>query len=467
MKHFLMTADKAPDMKPIPGLKDKLREREIYRLAQFIAENPGSSTSKINLGATEISASCRTTSYYYLKAAIENGWIESEGVTRGTRYSATAQFLHHEAMANLSLPLARRNKVGYNSEFLGAYKPNETFYLSIEQRDALHRSCPVGTFDANDKKVAQEVRRFMADITHNSSAFEGVNLQYADTISFLEENIESRHMSPIDAVILRNHYNTIRFIVENTHYPRQMEDIAVSEYDTRNIHALLSDGLLKDRRKQGRLRHEHVEIRDSSYIPTDLPDTIKNEFSTLINKAQLINDPYEQAVFLLIHLPYLQPFEDCNKRTARLLCNIPLLSNGILPVSWSEVNQRDYTDSLLCIYEKNSTYGLCDVFVAACKRSFERFDISMKTREPSRLEITHAKQINDAIRRCILHGDTTLPRDIEPTQIAEFELLVNDILAAIRENEMVASPYRLRPSDVQEWLKYESQTLDENPQPIG
>lgn len=443
-------------MKPIPSAQAKHKEKETYRLAQFVAAHPGCTKASVD-------ALCgsRSASYVYMLDAVEHGWVRREGATRSTRFWPTEQFAHHEAMASLALPLAKRPKVSYNPGFLGAYRPNETFYLAPSQRESLHKACPIGTFQADDKKMSQEVRRFMADLTHNSSAFEGVRINYADTISFLEENIKSLSMSPIDAVILRNHHNAIRFIVENTHYPRQMEDILVSEYDARNIHALLSDGLLRDRRKQGRLRHEHVEIRDSCYIPTDLPDTIKNEFSILINKASLIEDPYEQAVFILIHLPYLQPFEDCNKRTARLLCNIPLLNSGILPVSWSEVNQRDYTDSLLCIYEKNSTYGLCDVFVDACHRSFERFDIALHMRAPSRLEISHAREIADAIRRRILHDDTTLPRNLEPRLLAEFGAHIEDILGSIRENDMVASPYRLRPAEVKAWIEREGCEDDE------
>lgn len=439
-------------MKPIPDASAKRRIREIYSLASFIATKPNISAKEANASAA-IEPSCRTSLFYYLNEAISWGWIERTGTTRAARYKATEQFKHHVAMQGLKLPISARPKVKYEPEFLRSYIPNESFYLSAEQRKLLMSICPKGAFNATDQRVAKEVRRFMADLTHNSSAFEGVDIKYADTISFLEENIASRHMSPIDAVILRNHYNAILFIIENTHYPRQPEDIVVSEYDTRNIHAYLSDGLLNDRRKQGRLRHEHVEIRDSSYIPTDIPAVIAAEFRELMNKAAAIEDPYEASFFLLVHIPYLQPFEDCNKRTARLICNIPLLSNGILPISWAEVNQRDYTDSLLCVYEKNSTYGLSEVFVEAFRRSYERFDIAINQRQPSVLEVSHAPQIKDAIRKRVLHDDRTLPRGIEPIQIEEFEALIDDILKGIRLNEMVGAPYRLKPEEIRAWIE--------------
>lgn len=442
-------------MRPLPTKDSKRREKEIYSLARFVANTPGCSATEIMVGAEAISASCRTSYYHYLTDASKWGWIECLGKTRGAVYIATPQFQHHVAMSTIHEPVSKRKKVGYNEEFLGSYIPNRSFYLSAAQREVLHASCKVGTFQAHDQKFTTEVRRFMADLTHNSSAFEGVDIQYADTISFLDKNIESRNMSPMDAAILRNHYNAIRYIVEYTNYPHQAGDMEISEHEIRQIHSCLSDGLLKDRRRQGQLRYESVEIKESCYIPSAQPDIIKKEFELLCKKAYAIEDPYEQAMFIQIHLPYLQPFDDCNKRTARLVCNVPLLNKGILPISWAEVNQRDYTDSLLCVYERNSTYGICEVFVEACKRSFERFQVSMKNREPSRMEISHSKQIAEAIRNRILHNDTSIPRDVEPIQVAEFELIVDEILEGIRENDMAAAPYRLRPGHIKEWLAKE------------
>lgn len=443
-------------MKPLPSKESKRREREVFGLAETIASEPGIPVAEIQMKAGAISASCRTSYYHYLNSAVEWGWIERHGITRATVYKPTPQFLHHVAIRDMQEPLAKRVKVGYNAEFLKSYVPNETFYLTVEQRATLHASCAEGAFRAHDDAVSQEVRRFMTDLTHNSSAFEGVDIQYADTITFLEQNIESRHMSPMDAAILRNHYNAIRYIVDNTHYPPEEGDLVISEFEIRSIHSMLSDGLLKDSRKQGKLRHEYVEIRDSCYIPIAQPDVISSEFKQMSEKAAAINDPYEQAMFLLVHIPYLQPFEDCNKRTARLVCNIPLLSKGILPISWSEVNQNDYTDSLLCIYEKNSVYGLCNVFVDACKRSFERFELAQKGRVPQRLEISMAKQISEAINNRILHGDYSLPRNVDPMQIVEFEAFIVYKLDQIRENEMAAVPYRIRPKAVSEWLLREA-----------
>lgn len=151
---------------------------------------------------------------------------------------------------------------------------------------------------------------------------------------------------------------------------------------------------------------------------------IAHEFRQLVEKAAQIKDPYEQSLFLLVHLPYLQPFADCNKRLSRLSCNVPLLAQGCIPVSWAEVNQRDYADSLMCVYEYNSTYGMAEVFTDACCRSIERMVLHDGMRTPSRMEISHAQLIAQAVRARILHGDCSTPAGVTAQEEPEFNRIV-------------------------------------------
>jgi hypothetical protein len=49
----------------------------------------------------------------------------------------------------------------------------------------------------------------------------------------------------------------------------------------------------------------------------------------------------EQAFFALVHLAYLQAFEDVNKRVSRLAANIPLIRGNLCPLSFVDVPERD------------------------------------------------------------------------------------------------------------------------------
>jgi hypothetical protein len=440
-------------MLELPNSIAKRRDLETFQLACFVARAPGAPFSSIERAASDIAATCRTAIYNHLLRAVEYGWLSRAGVTRGVRYYPTAQFGHHLALRELAKPALKRPKVGYNPDFLASYEPNRTFYLSEEQREQLNHACPVGSFNSADERMAMQVRRFMADISHNSAAFEGVSVRFADTIEFLEHHIESKDMSPNEALILRNHYNAIRSIVEGVRVSPVEPGLQLCEYEVRAIHSMASAGLFSDSTKQGTLRITPVEIRDSAYIPLAQPDVIASQFRILVEKAAAIKDAYEQALFLLVHIPYVQPFTDCNKRLSRLVCNVPLLSKGCIPVSWTEVNQRDYTDSLMCIYEHNSTFGMADVFTSACCRSIERMVLHDGMRTPSRMEISHAQQIAQAIRNRILLGDTSLPSGVSPREAPEFEQIVSSTLDSIRVNEMAAAPFRLPMKEVQRWMQ--------------
>jgi hypothetical protein len=65
-----------------------------------------------------------------------------------------------------------------------------------------------------------------------------------------------------------------------------------------------------------------VDIGQSVFVPTAIPQLIEECFALILAKAQQIQNPYEQAFFVLVHIPYLQPFENVDKRVARLAANI-------------------------------------------------------------------------------------------------------------------------------------------------
>ena len=67
----------------------------------------------------------------------------------------------------------------------------------------------------------------------------------------------------------------------------------------------------------------------------------------------LKTNPFEQAFFVTLHLPYLQPFEDVDKRVSRLAANIPLIYHNLCPLSFMDVPEDLYINGLLGVYELN------------------------------------------------------------------------------------------------------------------
>jgi Fic family protein len=80
-------------------------------------------------------------------------------------------------------------------------------------------------------------------------------------------------------------------------------------------------------------------------LPLDNPHILRECFDTFIEKINQIEDPFEQSFFALVHLSYMQAFEDVNKRTARIVANIPLIKKNLRPLSFVDVDQGAYVVS--------------------------------------------------------------------------------------------------------------------------
>lgn len=104
-------------------------------------------------------------------------------------------------------------------------------------------------------------------------------------------------------------------------------------------------------------------------------------------------------------MPYLQAFEDVNKRVFRLSANIPPVRNNLCPLSLVDVEPRDYLRGLIAVYELNGTEYLDDVFVWAYTRSCERYaTVHQPLGEPDPFRLTDHQEISDLVREIARSG---------------------------------------------------------------
>jgi len=161
-----------------------------------------------------------------------------------------------------------------------------------------------------------------------------------------------------------------------------------------------------------------------------------------------------------VHLPYLQPFEDVNKRVSRLAANIPLVRGNLCPMSFVDVPERAYIDGVLAVYELNRTELLRDVFVWAYERSSARYSAvqqSLGQPDPFRLRYRAlvAEVVAEVVRaRLDKRAATALARRKATTQVlsadqARFVEVVETELMSLHEGNIAR--YRLRPSEFQLW----------------
>ncbi len=119
-------------------------------------------------------------------------------------------------------------------------------------------------------------------------------------------------------------------------------------------------------------RLREVSVEGSAYRPLNNPGEITDILGELLEKGAEITDPFEQSFFALIHLAYLQPFADGNKRTSRMIANIPLLKADLCPISFLATSKNAYTSALLGVYELNRFEMMRDVYVSSYEQTAHR-----------------------------------------------------------------------------------------------
>ncbi|OGZ62023.1 MAG: hypothetical protein A3H51_02375 [Candidatus Spechtbacteria bacterium RIFCSPLOWO2_02_FULL_38_8] len=407
------------------------------------------------------SSIARRTLQRYLTQLGTQKIVKIHGIKSARKYFLSSQEFHiklskaaQHLKSLMEKPIAQRKPVAYNTEFLFSYIPNKTFYLTEKMRVYLfeigkrfQQKLEPGTFA---KRI---LHRLLIDLSWNSSRLEGNTYSLLETEKLIEYGAEAEGKDALEAQMIVNHKEAIEFMVEQI-------SLGINKYMVYNIHALLSQNLLANSRACGQLRQIIVGIGNSVYHPLEIPQVIAECFEAIIDKAQKINDPFEQAFFLMVHLPYLQPFEDVNKRVSRLAVNIPLMQHNLSPLSFIDVPKKDYISSLLAVYELNKIEYLRDVFMWAYERSSQHYQLTYNTLgEPNLVALRYRTTLHELIKQVVsqnLQGKNILQfvenwakERVETKHQKEFTLYVEREIAGLHEGNIAI--YRISPEMFSKW----------------
>ena len=348
-----------------------------------------------------------------------------------------------------------REPVGYDRDFLDSYCPNETFYLTQADRALLHEvggpqigEQPAGTY------ARQILNRLLIELSWNSSRLEGNTYSLLDTRRLLDVGEEAEGKARLEAQMILNHKDAVEFLVESA------EDVGFNRYTILNLHALLANNLLGDPEAAGRLRRMQVGIAGSAFYPLEVPQLIEECFDQILATASAILDPFEQAFFVMVQLPYLQPFDDVNKRVSRLSANIPLIKGNLSPLSFEDVSRSLYTEAMLGVYELNRNELLRDVFLSAYKRSAARYAaVRQSLGEPDPFRMRHREALREVVgtvvRECMDmkqatdYVSTWTRKHIDEQEGERFREIAERELLGLHEGNFAR--YRIRPSEFTAW----------------
>lgn len=348
-----------------------------------------------------------------LRELKENDLVTVSGEGRATRYSLkqkqieTSELKKHliplspqgmEILDMISHPAAARAPVGYDRSFLENYRPNRDSYLTSKDREKL---AEIGRTQGNNQPAGtyakQILHRLLIDLSWNSSRLEGNTYSLLDTERLIHDGTAALDKSPKETQMILNHKDAIEYLVDAS------EEIGFNRHTILNLHALLSNNLLPDPAASGRLREFGVGITNSVFTPLGIPQLISEFFDLILEKANLIKDPFEQVFFVLVHFPYLQPFDDVNKRVSRLAANIPLNRHNLAPLTFMDVPEEYYIRGILGIYELTRIELFKDVFMWAYQRSALRYAaVRQSLGEPDVFRLQYRDKIQEVILNIIL-----------------------------------------------------------------
>lgn len=354
------------------------------------------------------------------------------------------------AVLNLvSQPAIARRPVTYVQDFLDSYRPNQTFYLPETMRSQLHdmgrtgnSTRPAGTH------LCDVIGRLMIDLSWASSKLEGNTYSRLDTENLIRFGTAAAGKDLIEAQMILNHKAAIELIAEAP------DEVGYDRYTFLNLHALLSENLLADPSASGRLRRRPVDIGGSVYTPLAIPQRIEANFQTILDKASQIDDPFETSFFLMVHIPYLQPFEDVNKRVSRLGANIPLIKNNLSPLSFIDMPEEPYFRGTQAVYEFNRVDLLADVYLAAYERSCQRYAAMVKSLpEPDPLRLRYRDAIRAMVRDIVMEGRANISdyvaADTDPGVLTQIQEIVDTEVASLHEGN--ALRFGIRRGEFEAW----------------
>lgn len=404
----------------------------------------------------------------WLNQLVQEGAVSKIGQKRGTKYviaervkepvssvpSSCFSSLSLKVLEKIRVPIFDRMPITYDHDWFNNYHPNKDYYLPLAVRQVLSEAGKrAGIHDPAGTYAHQIFDRLLIDLSYNSSRLEGNTYSLLDTERLLLHGDSPEGKLDVEKVMILNHKEAIRYLVDNAAKLESSYNVVCT------LHYLLSDGLVQPL-EAGKVRRHSVRIAGSVYIPFEDPRLLEEQLKKITSKAALIKDPFEQSIFLLVHISYLQAFADVNKRTARLSANISLIKGNLVPLAFSDVQVEDYMSAIIAIYELQDVRPLIDLYVYSYMRTCAAYDSTVKAIGFDEVRVRYRGQRRAVIREIILEKLTgsaikqyavTEAKKLVPA--TDLDAFIEDIFEDLEQmDESRLAGLGVTPKQLQIWL---------------
>jgi hypothetical protein len=209
---------------------------------------------------------------------------------------------------------------------------------------------------------------------------------------------------------------------------------------------------------RGRIRQHAVDISKSIYRPLSTAQQIEEVLDEVLSKANQIHDPFEQSFFMMVHLPYLQPFADINKRTSRLARDLPcfVATSARSPSSMYQNRPTAAPPSVCTKWPASNCYATCTQW--AYERSTQEYlAIKRDLAEPDPLRLAWRDLIKQTVRGVVTSIqldplstiEQAVSENVPQQERSAVQALIVEELRRLHEG--VLARYGLRPSEFIAW----------------
>lgn len=303
-----------------------------------------------------------------LDVLLKNNYIKKTGAARSIKYlpvEANELLVKYDVDNYFKGDFDDRNIKYSQFNFDVFDKLKNLFTLSeIKKLEMVNKTYTTKIKALSDTILKKEFERLLIELSWKSSQIEGNTYSLIDTETLIKENIEAKGHKKEEATMILNHKKALEFIFGNKDY---FKTITLKKLE--ELHALLINDLGVDKG----LRKSPVGIVGTNYKPLSNQLQIKDAVDKLICTINTTENIIEKALITVIMISYIQPFEDGNKRTGRILANAILFANGYCPLSYRSINESDYKKAVILFYENNSLDYFKELFVEQFKFAVEKY----------------------------------------------------------------------------------------------
>lgn len=193
--------------------------------------------------------------------------------------------------------------------------------------------------EAPAEVVARFARSFDVEYAHNSTAIEGNTLSLIQTKVILEDGLSVGGKALREIYEVANHDRAFSYVKRAVAEGRLLDEEMLKD-----IHALLMENIMDG----GVYRNVEVRITGAGFRPPAPQEMFRQMrwfFADMPRQREKLN-AIEWAAWTHAEFVRIHPFPDGNGRTARMLMNLQLLTEGFQPISIAKEERLAYYEAL-------------------------------------------------------------------------------------------------------------------------